>query len=245
MTANPHDTHKIIKRAFAFLAAVLILACGIFLIYANDYHHADDRAISIVEKYNTAPADSGYVAFGESDSEAALIFYPGAKVEYTAYAPFLNNVAQKGYLCVVVEVPLKFAFFATGAASEVMADYPDVERWFIGGHSLGGVVAASYAAKHTDGLEGLIMVASYSATDLSATDLRVLSIFGANDLRFEAQTLEKARENMPITYTEYVIEGANHSNFGNYGSRDVDGVATITAEEQQRIASEVVAEFME
>ena len=47
-----------------------------------------------------------------------------------------------------------------------------IEAWYMGGHSLGGSMAASYLEQHSSEYDGLILLASYSTADLSQTDLR-------------------------------------------------------------------------
>lgn len=46
-----------------------------------------------------------YIAYGDPQSETGLIFYPGAKVEETAYAPVMDGLAQQGIFCVTVKLP--------------------------------------------------------------------------------------------------------------------------------------------
>ena len=84
----------------------------------------------------------------------------------------------------IVRMPLSLAVFGINKADEVITAYPELRYWVIGGHSLGGSMAASYANKHTDTVQGLAFWASYPGTsdDLSSTSLKGLSTHGSNDL---------------------------------------------------------------
>lgn len=97
-----------------------------------------------------------YIAYGDPQSETGLIFYPGAKVEETAYAPVMDGLAQQGIFCVTVKMPAHLAIFKPNAADEVRQEFGEVKHWYLAGHSLGGAMAGSYAAKHESELAGLI-----------------------------------------------------------------------------------------
>ena len=83
------------------------------------------------------------------------MFYPGAKVEETAYAPLLRAIAEAGMDACLVKMPFRLAIFGVDRADRVMAAH-DYERWYIGGHSLGGAMAARYAAGHASRLAGVV-----------------------------------------------------------------------------------------
>ena len=126
------------------------MAVAAFLVYASDYYRAGSEAQASLTPTAEVPVEQGarYLAFGDPAAQTGIVFYPGAKVEYLAYAPLMRNLAERGYLAVVVEMPFNFAFFDIAAADGVRAAYPQVERWWVGGHSLGGSMAAQYAADH-------------------------------------------------------------------------------------------------
>ena len=138
------------KRLKLGVVAVLLL-CGVFWAYAADFYRADDIAmaaissaatVTIVQKGNT-------LDFIPEDAETGLIFYPGGKVEYTAYAPLTRALADNGVLCVLVKMPLNLAVLDMNAADGIPEQYLQIKHWYIGGHSLGGSMAASHAANNT------------------------------------------------------------------------------------------------
>jgi hypothetical protein len=160
---------KILKRILlGFLAVAVISALG-FIFWANDTAQATNVALQALESDPQVVVGqrAGYITFlpvGQSPT-TGFIFYPGGRVDYRAYAPVLRMIAQQGYFVAVVDVNLNLAFFEINAADAVISNHPEVEHWAVGGHSLGGVAASSYAAKHLEDVDGLVLWASYPADD--------------------------------------------------------------------------------
>ena len=77
-------------------------------------------------------------------------------------------------------MPLNLAVFGTGKADAVIKAYPDIKHWAIGGHSLGGAMAAGFAHNHPDAIDGLVFWAAYPASNnsLAGSNLKVTSISG-------------------------------------------------------------------
>ena len=215
----------------AAILLALILGCGI---YAEDYYRAEADVQEVLADVAVEITDE-MVVFQPERAEAGLIFYPGGKVEYTAYAPLMEQLAERGVLCVLVKMPANLAVLDMGAAEAHLDEFPDIENWYVGGHSLGGSMAASYAAEHADELEGLLLLAAYSTEDLTGSGLDVLSIYGSEDGVLNMDKYNEYRPNLPEkTTTEVIIEGGNHAGFGDYGPQDGDGKASLSGEEQQR-----------
>ncbi len=178
-----------------------------------------------------------YVSGGQYDfvpenPQAGIIFYPGGKVEYTAYAPLMQKLAEEDILCIVPKMPLNLAVLDVDAAEDIMKQYPEIDKWYIGGHSLGGSMAASYAAENPENFEGLLLLAAYSTEDLSDTSMDVYSVYGSEDLVLNMEKYEEYRSNLPEDVYELIIEGGNHAGFGSYGAQEGDGEAAITASAQ-------------
>ncbi len=178
-----------------------------------------------------------WLVFSPTDSEpnTGLIFYPGGRVNPQAYAPFARDIATDGYLVVVVPMPLNLAVFDIEAARTVINAYPDVEQWAIGGHSLGGAMAARFAHDNLDLVDGLVLWAAYpeASSDISASDLVVTSIYGTEDGLASVADVEASRPFLPATAQFVPITGGNHAQFGWYGDQAGDNPATITREDQQ------------
>ena len=234
-----------IRIAAVILTLVLLSALGVRL-YAADYYHADETAAAALVSNGAVTVEllEGVAIFRPEAPAAGFIFYPGGKVEFTAYAPLLSALAESGILCVLPEMPLNLAVLNVNAADGVQAQFPEIKNWYIGGHSLGGSMAASYAAQNAESFSGLILLASYSTSDLTESGLKVLSVYGSED---GVLSMEKYRENyamLPTSARELVISGGNHAFFGSYGVQKGDGDAAISAQEQLRLTAEAVTEFI-
>ena len=225
------------NKVLIVVAAVIVLMFASVSIYLSDYYHADMDAINSFMTENPVEVrkdQNGNLIF-EPELESAstgLIFYPGGKVEHTAYIPLMKYLASEGVFCVLVEMPFRLAVLDMDAAERIKEQYPEIENWYIGGHSLGGSMAASYLEDHANQYEGLLLLGSYSTADLSQTDLSVLSVYGSEDRVLNRENYESNKTNLPEGFSEVVLEGGCHAYFGMYGAQDGDGVPTITQEEQ-------------
>jgi pimeloyl-ACP methyl ester carboxylesterase len=174
---------------------------------------------------------------GARDTRVGLILYPGARVDPRAYAPAARALAETGYLVVIPAMPLRLAVLAPDRAAEVMRAYPDVRKWAVGGHSLGGVMAARFARQHPGQVQGLVLWAAYpSASDaLSASSIYVLSLAASQDGLAAPEEINASRWLLPSSTTWISIEGGNHAQFGWYGDQPGDGLATISRQTQQAV----------
>ena len=216
------------------LAILLLLAAGT-AIYASDYYHAEPEALALLK--DGVPGVrlrqmDGRIDFIPEKPQAGLVFYPGGKVEYTAYAPLMAELAQEGILCVLLKMPLNLAVLGKNAAAGIPEEYPDISFWMMAGHSLGGAMAASFAAGHADEYDALVLLAAYSTADLRESGLAVLSLYGTEDKVLNREKYEKYQKNLPRDTEEIVIEGGCHAYFGAYGAQKGDGEPAITREEQ-------------
>ncbi|MCR5624592.1 MAG: alpha/beta hydrolase [Lachnospiraceae bacterium] len=224
-----------------------VLGAGLFaFLYLNSYYHAvSDEVAPYIQDHEGVKVtriSKGWF-FDGAESERAFIFYPGAKVEAKSYAPFLSKMALSGIDCFLVEMPYELAVFDVNAADSIMDNY-EYNEWMIGGHSLGGNMAAKYAKGKEDKFKKVIMLASYPSVELS-DDVEFLSIFGSKDGILNFLTYEKNRAKWPENWGEEIIKDGNHSQFGNYGRQDFDGKAGITADEQQQQTVELILESLE
>ena len=162
-----------------------------------------------------------------------LILYPGGKVPPAGYAPQARTIAEAGYLVVIVSVPFNFAVFDIGAAQPVIDAHPEIEHWVVGGHSLGGAMAAQFLSGSPGAAEGLVFWAAYSAADISAQGLAVASIYGSLDAGIPSLTSPTAIANVGPDLTTTVIEGGNHEQMGWYTGQPNDPPATITRVDKQ------------
>ena len=233
----------IIVASIVLVIAVLVGVCAIYL---GDYYKADDEAIGAFLPQGIAWKEEpgGNIIFEPDGAKAGLIFYPGGKVEHSAYIPLMQACAEKGVLCIIAEMPFNLAVLDINAADGIQKEYPQIENWYIGGHSLGGSMAASYLQKHTDEYEGLILLSSYSTADLSDVGIEVLSIYGSEDQVLNREKYNDNMSNLPKDFKEIVIEGGCHAYFGMYGAQDGDGVPSISNSEQILRTAEYIVQMI-
>ncbi|MBO0899248.1 alpha/beta hydrolase [Cellulomonas sp. zg-ZUI22] len=185
--------------------------------------------------------ESGWYAFvpqGPTSPTAGLVYSPGARVDVRATAAVLRPLAEAGYLVVALKEPLGVALTSPAQSGQAIAAYPEIDDWAVGGHSLGGVVASTYAAANDDLVDGLLLHASYPMGDISDADLRVASVSGSRDGLTTPADVEASVADLPRGTTFTVVDGAVHAFFADYGPQPGDGEPTVTrARAQQEITT--------
>lgn len=236
-------------RKLKTVVMTIIIGCVAFIlalvVYLGCYYHADKKAMVALQgndNVTVSKIENGFFFDGPS-SDRALIFYPGAKVECEAYAVLMLRLAENGCDCFLADMPLNFALLGENTADNFINKY-NYDRWIMAGHSMGGIVAANYAEKHLDKTYGIVLLASYSTTELDDR-LKLYSIYGSEDKCLEFDVYNDNRENLPIDTRELVINGGNHAQFGNYGVQKGDGEASVTDEKQKEITVKAILELFD
>lgn len=229
------------------LASSVIILCSCT---RTDYSYdANDGIISDIRSTYTNVsvnyAFDGVLEFIPENPKAGFIFYPGAFVDYRCYAPLMAQLSQNGFLCILASPSFNIALMDKDIAVHLKHQYPETDRWYIGGHSLGGATAAMCIASNLDEFEGLVMLAAYSTKDLSKSGKQVVSIYGSNDKVLNMSKYDECRKNLPSTAKETVIEGGCHSYFALYGHQDGDGDATISRDLQIQITAEAISKLLD
>ncbi len=200
-----------------------------------------DSAVQVAEQ-------SRWISFTPlaAQPERGLVFYPGGRIDARAYAPAAHALAERGIQVMIVKMPLDLAVLAPGSAAKVIEAFPDIRIWAIGGHALGGVMAASYTLKHPDQIKGLLLWAAYPANNasLAATSVSTLVINASQDGLVTPEEVDDARALLSANTMWHTIEGGNHAHFGWYGEQVGDLTADISREEQQRQLVEASAAFI-
>lgn len=171
----------------------------------------------------------------EVKPKVGLIFYPGARVDSRAYAHLFKPLANAGYLVVVLKSPFGIALTDVNQAQSVLDVHADITTWAVGGHSLGGVAASTFADAHAARIKGLVLYASYPSSALKRTDLKVLSLSGTADGLATPAKVEKSKPDLPPSTQFIAIRGGVHAFFGDYGDQPGDGkpgVARAVAQTQ-------------
>ncbi len=228
---------------------------GLALFLAGCSYLPEEQEVSGVL---TVTEDRNYIVIApnwERSARTGLVFYPGGLVDPHAYIEPLSQFAKsgKGHVVVILKMPGNLAIFDPHEGAWMFDRFPWIKQWFIGGHSLGGVMACSTVAKYPEFFRGILLLASYAqpADNLSSWNHYVLSVWGERDSILEpdivlnsAPYLPPAHiigkpEELPLTRDPktiyYEIPGGNHAQFGHYGKQHGDGEATITREEQTAV----------
>jgi len=212
---------------------------------------SDDR-VTVNRVFVQSWLNSYYVfePAGEKPSRG-LIIYPGGLVDHRAYAPLARDIAAKGYQTVIVSMPLYLAMLGYARADTVIQEYPEVKKWALGGHSLGGVMACRFAKKFREQIDGVVLWASYPSGRfrIDDTTIKVVSIYGTEDGLATLDKIETSKLHLPKNTQFFRIDGGNHTQFGWYGDGEElqkgDGPAAITRERQQAIIVKATVDFLQ
>ena len=265
--------HKI-GKVLGIVLLVLVLLVGVaaigFKIYTSHYYAMDQDITTVItneyaDRVLVYSNDAGMAFFPKDKNfRAIIVYYPGGKVEYTAYESLMYKLSARGFICLLPKMPENIALLDIKAVDtlvpqdEATRQIADSLDWYMAGHSLGGAAATKYLSdayieqisensKESDAdkekltrYKGLILCGSYPPYDLTATDLRLLSIYGSNDGVLNMESYEEDKAYWPEDSTEYEIEGGIHSYFGCYGIQEGDGDPSISNEEQLDITVDVI-----
>jgi hypothetical protein len=239
----------LIIAASVVLGIIALSAAGLAIWSATGTYPAGDVAREAMESGSTVEvAVDSFIRFLPRDvsADVGLVFYPGGLVDPTAYAPVLRRIAEEGYPVFITPMPLNLGIFKTGAADEVFEAYPDIDRWILAGHSLGGASAGIYAAANPEAIDALVFWDSYppGSSDLSEEDIPVLSIYGTSGGVPNTPNFDEQRSLQPAD-TEFVpIEGASHAQFGDYGPQSGDVEPQISLAEQHDAVFRIMMDFI-
>lgn len=240
-----------LRTALISVAAVVALSATYAIWWGMTPLGPTQSALSALETdadVRVAQTSAGFeFAPASQEPSSALVFYPGGHVDARSYAPLAREIAAAGHLVVIPQMPLSLAVLAPNAANEAIGKHPEIATWVVGGHSLGGAMAAQYASGNADSAQGLLLLAAYPAgsSDLSGRELPVADVVGSLDGVLTWETWEDARALLPADTRVVRIEGGNHAQFGDYGPQPGDNEATVPAEEQRSIAASAAVDLLE
>ncbi len=244
---RPRPLRSMLARGAVLLAALLVLFVAAFLTWAFTPYRADDTALAALEsdeQVRVLESREGilFEPLGPR-SGAGLVLYPGGRVEARAYAPLARRIAEEGHFVVIVPMPANLAVFGIERAGRPIAARQDVVGWAVGGHSLGGAMAAEYATREPERVEGLVLLAAYpgGSTDLSSAGIPVLTLHATEDGLVDIADINGARRRLPPGSQVLAITGGNHAGFGSYGGQRGDGESMLPPGAQVEIAARSVS----
>ncbi len=242
---------RVINRILTTLLLVIGLALGGFIAWANTPARASAEAYAAMKSNDDVKVSldaAGRLLFEpiRKKNGVGFILYPGGRVDPRSYAPLARGIAASGSVVVIAPMLFNLAVLSPERAQDIIDTYQGIRTWAIGGHSLGGSMAARFASLHTREIKGLVLWASYPANtdDLSTSLLPVLCISASRDGLATPAKIAAARPLLPPATTYRPIDGGNHAQFGSYGTQMGDHSATITADEQWRLVVQATADFL-
>ncbi len=224
------------KRLVGWLVVLAVVVVVLVVVFLGTPFEGPDEGIERIEAdeaVTLSETSDGYVLSpADGDPAAGLVFYSGARVSPSAYVESLAPVAGEANVAVFVPrqsltlAVVDYGIARTGLRSDpataVMDRYPEVENWYVGGHSLGGAMACRYANIESDSVDGLILYGSYCDRDISERDLSVLSVAGADDTVLNWEAYERGLDRLPPGSTVVTVSDFNHTQFGSYSGQRGD-----------------------
>lgn len=227
---------KIVKYFISSIIVLIVFSIVGVLVWTSNTYKPSSEVFDLVEESDYTKEDDFYVFEPKAESNGkGIVIYPGALVEPLSYGYIANELSKKGYLVAIPEVNLNLSITENNKAEEFILKNEEIEEWYVGGHSMGGVSATYYAEKNQDIVDGVILLGSYpsESTDLSDNNQKVLSIYAENDGLTSMEDIEESKKNLPKDTVFAEIAGGNHAQFGLYGEQKGDNKAEISPKEQQ------------
>jgi pimeloyl-ACP methyl ester carboxylesterase len=124
---------------------------------------------------------------------------------------------------------------------DIVEEYPQVKKWYLIGHSLGGSAASTIIEQHSK-IKGIIFLASYPIVSI---DVPSLTVYGGQDGVLPIADIEKSKQNVRKDAVFHEIKQGNHANFGMYGPQKGDNRSPLTSKEQQDEALDEIKQFID
>lgn len=227
------------------ILGVVLIAFGIFV--ATPYQPDDTAKAVLSADDSNVQIDRSVddqIAFVPKNPVAGYIFLQGARLNYESYAPLMKQLAEKGILCVDCHFFLNMYPNSDLKTDEIMARFPQVKNWYIGGHSMGAKIALSYANKNPERHKGVIVMGCNPDEDMTQSSLSLLTFYAENDGLVPPSEYDDFKDKVPVKNMHVEIKGGCHANYGNYGEQWMDGTPTISHEEQQKQVVDAVVAFL-
>jgi predicted alpha/beta-hydrolase family hydrolase len=227
------------RRILYGIASLLFLTVLGFAYWAyTPLGPAQTALNSLVDSENVSVIETNRIIFTPKETlDTGFIFYPGGRVDPRSYSSIAHKIADEGYLVIIPKMPFNLAVINKRVAVKIINDYKEIDNWVIGGHSLGGAMAASLVFDEPELFKGLVLLAAYPPknNNISSLDLYVTIVYGSLDKLATQSEIEESLPLLPLDTVKVLIEGGNHAQFGQYGTQKGDGIATIGPEEQLQI----------
>lgn len=237
---------KVVKFGLIGLLIFGVVTTAGFLIWTQAARYQPFAEASALITPEVKSPQGWYVFRSAVPTDRGFIFYPGGLVDAAAYAPLMKAIAAQGITAIITPMPLDLAVFSTNQANDVIAAFPEIKTWVIGGHSLGGSMAAQYVKDNPAKVQGVVFMAAYPAdnVDLSQLPIKFVTLYGTYD-GVARKVFQDAQQRLPPDAQLITLDGGNHAQFGNYGPQAGDGTATMSRQEQQAKTVEAIVALLQ
>jgi hypothetical protein len=229
------------RRLLSFIGILALIALGFgagvfYMLLPREsivlHQDAVVEGVTAEEARVSLKTDAGQYLDIEPAGEATtlFIFYPGGLVRPQAYEWLGVALAPLGVRTVIPVFTADLAVTAPNRATQLLEKLGSYERVVIGGHSLGGAMAARYALNNAAILDGLVLMGAFGAEsdNLSVFELPTLVLAAEHDGLATVSEIEAGLVRLPRDATLEMIEGSVHSFFGRYGPQRGDGIPTVS-----------------
>ncbi|MDM5186137.1 alpha/beta hydrolase [Bacillus sp. DX4.1] len=230
---------KCFKASIYSILIIIFIGTIFFITWSQFTYTPTKEALSLVEQ-----KDKENLIYGKKEAKIGIIFYQGAKVEKESYSYIGYELEKEGYFVVIPELPLNLAILGTNDVETIIKRYPEIEKWYVVGHSMGRSMISSYAFNHEKKVDDIIFLASYPANDFSTKLIPMLSIYGEVDGLATVEKIKNREKLMSKNATMHMIKGGNHANFGMYGKQKGDNASLITSKAQREETVKVIEEWL-
>lgn len=212
-----------------------------------------DSSMLTSSDFVTVKVDGVSLEFHPNEKHSTgVLFFCGSGVEADAYAPMLRPISERGYAIIIVKLPGRFAMLTNQkeavleTARTLIQSRPEIRKWVVSGHSLGAALSCKFVQKYPSSGSALLLVGTTHPKEDNLSNLKipVTKIFGSVDGVAPIEKIEANRNLLPLSTKWIKIEGANHSQFGNYGHQLQDGSATISREAQQALVRDEIINLL-
>lgn len=226
---------KKVTYFFIGLVAIIMVSFLGFFTWSQQTYEPSQKLYTLMNKKDIKYEKDWVIFNSKNNNQVGIVLYPGAKVEPEAYSYFAKQLAKQGYLVAIPNVNFNFALFDSNKAQEIINTHSSIQKWVVGGHSLGGVTASKFAYNHPKEIDGVFFLGSYpdEGTDFSNKNLPILSIYGEKDGLSTVEKIEDTKHLLSQKTTMHEIKGGNHGQFGIYGAQKGDSKPSISVKKQQ------------
>lgn len=213
-------------------------------------HFGADYVLEVDNADPNIPVPARWYVWNNETATRGIVFYTGGALHPTGYGGLATELRNRGYTVVIPAATQRSSLHAIREGQRIVnhSNFTHLEKWTLSGHSLGGMAAGmSYVIAPSPKYDSIMMYAGRLAMDYTFRTVPVCNIFGTLDdvnpggyMRYK----DEFGPYNPAVTDFFIVEGANHYYVGDYGDQ-VDSIATICRDEQQRIMADISQQWLQ